>query len=198
VPVGAFVDLEWRLMGLGGHVSHGPAFAAGATLADGFVRVGLGGLGRPGPLNPATFPVVLPAGTSYKGRRRLELKSDGSMLGVHLAFSQHMPFAEAIALELPITVGYGGFGFYLHGDDRNTPDGRRVSEWEDQLFDGNDSFLGVVIDASLRIGYQPQALPWLKPYAGAAFTIVPGFETMVRDDYFGVSGLIGVEVGYGI
>jgi hypothetical protein len=198
VAVGAFVDLEWRLMGLAGHVSHGPAFAAGATFADGFLRVGLGGLGRPGPLNPATFSVVLPPGTTYKGQRRLELKSDGAMLGVHVAFSQRLPFAEAIALELPITVGYGGFGFYLHGDDRDTPDGRRVSEWEDELFEGKDSFLGMVIDAGLRVGYEPAAIPWLKPYVGAAFTIVPGFETIVRDDYLGVSGVLGLEVGYGI
>ena len=198
MPVGAFVDLEWRLMGLAGHVSHGPAFAAGATFANGLVRLGLGGIARPGPINPATFSALLSDGTTYQGQRRLELKSDGSMLGVHLAFSGRLPFAKSVALELPITVGYGGFGFYLHGQDRTTPDGRRVSEWEDELFDGKDSFLGMVIDAGLRVGYQPEALPWLKPYVGAAFTIVPGFQTVVRDDYFGVSGSMGVEIGYGI
>ncbi|WP_441289915.1 hypothetical protein ACSRUE_04320 [Sorangium sp. KYC3313] len=198
VPVGGFVDLEWRVMGLGGHVSHGPAFAAGVTLANGLVRLGLGGLGRPGPMNPATFEVALPGGQTYKGQRTLELKSDGSMLGAHVGLSFRLPFAQALAVQIPITVGYGGFGFYLQGNDRKTPDGRRVSAWEDELFAGKDSFLGLVVDTGLRLGYQPDDAPWFRPYVGASFTAVPGFDTVARDDYLGFSGVLGVELGHGI
>jgi hypothetical protein len=198
VPVGGFVDIEWRVMGLAEHASHGPAFAAGVTFLNGILRLGIGGLGRPGPINPATFDVALPEGTTYKGKRELSLKSDGAMVGGHVGLSFRMPFAEELAIMLPVTIGYGGFGFYLHGDDRDTPDGRRVSEWEDELFEGKDSFLGVVVDTGLRFGYQPADTPWFRPYVGAQFTIVPGFETMVRDDYWGFSGVLGIELGHGI
>lgn len=198
VPVGAFVDLEWRVTGFAGHALHGPAFAAGATFADGLVRVGLAGSGRPGPVNPAAFVVTLPRDQTYKGRHQLELKSDGAMLGVHLGFSFRLPFEEAIALQLPITVGYGGFGFYLHGEDRNTPDGRRVSEWENELFDGRDSFLGLVLDGGVRVAFEPSTLPWLMPYMGVAVTVLPGFETLVSHDDLGVSGVLGIELGHGL
>lgn len=197
-PVGGFVDLEWRAMGLAEHLSHGPAFAAGLTLLGGRIRIGVGGLSRPGPINPATFDATLPEGRTYRGRRTVNLKSDGAMAGAHVGFSFRMPFLEELAIQIPITVGYGGFGFYLHGDDRHTPDGRRVSAWENELFEGKDSFLGVVVDAGLRVGYQLPSAPWLRPYAGLSFTIVPGYETFVRDDYLGMGGVLGVELGYGI
>src|SRR5262245_36148040 len=85
--VGGFVDLEWRAMGLGGHLSHGTSFAAGVTLLDGHLRLGLAGLNRPGPWNPATFDVTLPEGRTYRGKRRLALRSDGAMAGAHVALS---------------------------------------------------------------------------------------------------------------
>jgi hypothetical protein len=198
VPVGGFVDLEWRVLGLAEHVSHGPAFAAGVTFLNGLLRLGIGALGRPGPINPATFDVRVPDGKTYKGKRDLELKSDGAMVGVHLGLSLPLPFYEPLSIQVPLTVGYGGFGFYLHGEDRETPDGRRVSEWENELFDGKDSFLGVVIDTGLRLGYQPEDVPWLRPYAGVSFTVVPNYETFVRNDYLGFGGVVGLEIGHGI
>lgn len=198
VPVGGFVDLEWRVLGLAEHVSHGPAFAAGVTFLNGLLRLGVGALGRPGPINPATFDVSLADGKTYKGKRDLELKSDGAMVGVHVGLSLPLPFYEPLSLQVPLTVGYGGFGFYLHGEDRDTPDGRRVSEWENELFDGKDSFLGVVIDTGLRLGYQPESVRWLRPYAGVSFTVVPNYDTFVRDDYLGFGGVVGLEIGHGI
>lgn len=198
VPVGGFVALEWRVLGLAEHLAHGPAFAAGLTFLDGWLRLGVGGMARPGPINPATFDATLPGGVTYKGKREVQLKSDGAMAGVHLGVSIPMPFLEGLAIQVPLTLGYGGFGFYLHGDDRETPDGRRVSAWENELFDGKDSFLGLVIDTGLRVGYQPSDVPWLRPYAGLSFTVVPGYETFVRDDYLGVGGVVGVELGHGL
>lgn len=196
--VGGFVDLEWRVMGLGGHVSHGPAFAAGATFFDGLLRVGLGGLARPGPWNPATFDVALQDGTTYRGQSVLSLRSDGMMLGLHVALAFEVPRAPWLAIAFPVTVGYGGFGFYLNGDDRDTPDGRRVSEWENQLFGGRDSHLGIVIDGGVRFLAVLPNTPWLRPYAGANVTLLPGFETVVTRSYSGFSGSLGVEIGLGL
>ena len=85
--VGGFLDLEWRAMGLGGHLSHGGAFAAGVTLLEGHLRLGVAGLGRPGPWNPTTFDVTLPEGRTYRGKRRLSLRSDGGMAGAHVALA---------------------------------------------------------------------------------------------------------------
>jgi hypothetical protein len=192
--VGGFVDLEWRVFGLGGHVSHGPGFAAGITLLDGHLRLGVAGFGRPGPWNPATFDVTLPEGETYRGKRVLSLRSDGAMSGVHVAFA--LPLTERVTLTLPATIGYGGFGFYLQGDDRQTPDGRRVSEWENELFGGKDSYLGLVVDAGMRLHWRLDAAPWLKPYVAGYYTTVPNFETVVRDDYSGISGALGLEVSY--
>lgn len=195
--VSMFIDLEWRVYGIAQHVSHGPAFAAGVSLLRDHLRIGFGGLARPGPFNPATFEVELEEGTQYRGQSTVSLRNDGMMGGVHLSYSTPLPFLRSFALQVPLTLGYGGFGYYLTGDDRDTPDGRRVSEWEDELFDNKDAYIGFVLDAALRLRYQPRALPRLMPYAGVGFTVVPGFETVVRDDYFGFSGLLGVEVGLG-
>jgi hypothetical protein len=192
--VGGFIDLEWRLLALADHASHGPAFAAGITLFQGVLRLGVGGMSRPGPLNPAEFPVAIPGGDSYKGKERLALRSDGLMAGVHAALSIPLPFEPKLALEVPVTVGYGGFGFYLQGEDRQTPDGRRVSAWEDELFDEKDAYVGVVVDASLRLRYKLQALPAVRPYIAISYTTVPGFETAIRNGYEGPGGAIGVQI----
>ena len=198
VPIGGFVALEWRAFALAGHLSHGPAFAAGVSLWNGTLRLGVGGLSRPGPWNPASFDVELPDGQSYRGQRTLSLRSDGAMAGVHAALAFELPGVPWLALTLPVTVGYGGFGFYLQGADRKTPDGRRVSEWEDELFDGRDSHLGVVIDAGVRVNWVMAETRWLRPYLGIYYTTVPGFSTVVRNDYSGLSVALGVELGHGL
>jgi hypothetical protein len=198
VTVGGFVDLEWRALGLAQHVSHGPAFAAGVTLWRGKLRVGIGGLSRPGPWNPATFDVTLANGATYRGQRTVSLRSDGAMAGPQIALAFPVPRVPWLAVTLPFTVGYGGFGFYLHGRDRDTPDGRKVSEWEDELFDGRDSHLGVVIDGGVRLNVVLPTERWVRPYLGVYYTTVPGFGTVVRDSYAGFSGALGLELGYGL
>lgn len=196
--LGGFVDLEWRAFGLAGHFSHGPAFAAGVSLWDGTLRLGLGGLNRPGPWNPASFEVTLPNGASYRGQRTLALRSDGAMAGLHMALAFAVPDVPWLSVTLPVTLGYGGFGFYLQGDDRNTPDGRRVSEWENELFAGRDSHLGMVIDSGVRLNLEATQDRWLRPYAALYYTTVPGFDTLARDGYAGFSAALGVEVGHGL
>jgi len=198
VEVGGFVDVEWRVMGLADHVSHGPAFAVGLTFFDGLLRVGVGGLGRPGPINPQTFNVTLPGGATYRDQTSVNLRSDGAMVGLHVALAFEMPGAPWLALSVPLTVGFGGFGYYLTGSDRQTPDGRRVSAWENELFNERDSFLGVVIDVGARAHIVLDGVPWMRPYVGVYYTVVPGFETLVRSGYDGVSASLGLEIGHGL
>ena len=45
---GAFATLEWRGYAMAEHLSHGPAFAAGVSLWEDHLRIGLAGTARPG------------------------------------------------------------------------------------------------------------------------------------------------------
>jgi hypothetical protein len=160
--------------------------------------IALTGINRPGPWNPATFDVPLPDGASYRGQSTLSLRSDGAMAGPHVALAFGVPSVPWLAATLPFTVGYGGFGFYLHDDDRHTPDGRRVSVWENELFGDRDSFLGLVLDAGVRLALVPPRTRWLRPYIAGYYTTVPGFDTVVRNSYSGFSAALGVELGHGL
>jgi hypothetical protein len=190
-PSRSFVQMEWRAFFLADHVSHGPAFSAGVNLLGGHLRIGLAGFGRPGPWNPAEFQVKLADGVTYKDKDTLTLRSDGGMLGLYTSGSirlQKLP----VSLELPITLGFGGFGFYLQGEDRITPDGDRVSVWEDRLFNDTDSYIGPMLESGLRVTLTEQSA---RPYVGVQYTLMPGFETMVREGYSGLSVALGVALG---
>lgn len=188
-----FVGVDWRVMGLAEHVSHGPGFQAGALLFWGHLKVGLSGFARPGPINPTTFHVAL-NGRTYMGRSEFDLRSDGAVFGLFAAPRFTMPGLSWLDVEVPVMVGYGAFGFYLHGRDRETPDGRRVSQWENELLEGRDSSFGLALDVGLRLSFRVP-LSWLRPYVGVHFTNVFGYDAFVRRDYLGPSGVAGVEFG---
>lgn len=187
---GGFVGVDWRVMGLAGHVSHGPGFQAGVIFWR-HLRVGIAGFARPGPLNPATFEVTPVAGRTYKGKSTLELRSDGAFFGLMVAPA--FDIEGVVALEAPVTLGQAAFGFYLTGSDRETPDGRRVSAWENELLDGRDSGVGLGLDAGVRVSII--ASTWLRPYVGVHYTTVFGFDSYVSDSYAGPSMTLGVQLG---
>lgn len=189
----AYVSLEWRAFRLADHLSHGPAFSLGVSLLRDHLRVGLMGFGRPGPWNPAEFAVKLPDGVDYKGKTELSLRSDGAMMGAHVTGLIDLPKVPVV-LELPLQVGYGGFGFYLHGEDRITPDGDRVSVWEDRLFQDTDSFLGVIVETGVRAALDTGDRAG-RPYVGLNYTLVPGYTSVGSDSYSGFSASLGVELG---
>ncbi|HJL06751.1 MAG TPA: hypothetical protein RMH85_11385 [Polyangiaceae bacterium LLY-WYZ-15_(1-7)] len=189
-----FVGLDWRVMRLAGHTSHGPGFQVGALLFRGHLKVRVAGFARPGPINPATFEHTLPDGETYRGQGTLALRSDGSVVGLLLAPRFEIPGARWMAVELPLLVGWGAFGFYLHDEDRETPDGRRVSEWENELLDGADSGAGLALDVGLRVSFRTP-LPWLRPYVGVHHLWVVGYDATLRGSYDGFSGVAGIELG---
>lgn len=182
---GPFVDLEWRGMALAAHPSHGPGFAAGATLLGDHLRVGLAGFARPGPINPVTFEVAVP----YKGEDSVALRSDGGVTGLVVAPGTAI---GKVRLDVPVMVGYGGFGFYLTGEDRVTPDGRKPSAWENELLDARDSSFGVGVEAGLRVAWR--ASEHLSPYVAARYTSILGYDAFVRPAYGGPSLGIGLTV----
>lgn len=191
--VGAFVGLDWRGMALADHLSHGPGFQAGALLLGGHLKVGVLGFARPGPLNPTTFEVQAARGQSYKGSSTLHLRSDGAFVGLMLAPVFDLPGTGSFSVELPVTLAQAGFGFYLHGEDRKTPDGRKPSAWENELLDSRDSSFGVGLDLGLRLAYK--ASRWVQPYVGVHYSTVFGYDAYVRSSYAGPSVLLGAQVG---
>jgi hypothetical protein len=187
-----FVHVGWRALSIGGHASHGPEFAAGVRLLGGWLRLGIGGYNRPGPLNPTEFEVETSNGVSYRGSETLSLKSDGGVVG--LLVGTQIPVTEWLALDIPIIVGQAAFGFYLAGDDRNTPDGRRVSAWENEMQDGRDASFAIGVDAGLRAQFTIASVPWLKPTVGVHYLVTPGYDAYAKDDYSGLSMSAGAEL----
>jgi len=190
-PVAApYVDLGWRVMGLADHVSHGPDFQAGVRLWD-HLKIGLAGFARPGPINPRTFRHELPAGETYRGQSSLDLRSDGAVVGLVVAPTFRI---RRLNIEIPVLVGFGAFGFYLTGDDRETPDGERVSTWENALLDGADSSGGITLDVGLRLSVDTR-LPYVRPFVGLHYTRVFGYDATLASSYDGFSGVVGVAFG---
>ena len=189
--VAPFVGVGWRAMNLGDHWSHGPEFQAGVLLWR-HLRVGLAGVARPGPINPTTFELVPVGGQTYRGQTQLDLRSDGAIIGLLIGAS--FSPASWFHIDIPIILGNGQFGFYLTDDDRQTPDGRRVSEWENELQDGRDSSAGFAIDGGVRFALNLQ-VPWLRPYLGVHYTALLGYDAFLADDYSGFSIAGGLEVG---
>ena len=106
-----------------------------------------------------------------------------------------MPGVDWLSVELPVLVGQGAFGFYIYDDREPTPDGRRVSAWEDELLGGKDSFTGIGIDAGVRLAAKIPGAPWVQPYLGVHYFMLPGFDTIVRSSYDGLSVAAGVQLG---
>ncbi len=165
-PRGAsfFAGFDWRAMYLADMPAHGFGVQAGALLANGRLKVGFYGFFRPGPINPATVTVNAAGGRSYRGSRQLTLRSDGSFIGAFVA--PVVRLGERFVLEFPIAVGMSAFGSYLVGADRDTPDGRRVSAWANELFDGRDSSFAFGLEAGVRLGLRLRGAAGVIPYVG--------------------------------
>lgn len=187
-----YVGVDWRVLGIADRVSNGPGFQVGVLLFE-HLRIGFAGFARPGPINPATYELNLPAGQTYKGQSSLDLRSDGSLFGLQLAPVLSLGKARRFEIELPVILGFGAFGFYLTGDDRRTPDGRRVSAWENELMDGRDASSGFAVDVGIRFSVDVYRR-WLRVYAGAHYSSVIGYDAFLQDSYEGFSGAVGLEV----
>jgi hypothetical protein len=137
--------------------------------------------------------VTTAGGQTYKGQSVVDLRSDGAVVG--LLLGGVLDPLRWLHVEVPVVLGTGQFGFYLTDEDRDTPDGRRVSEWENELLDGRDASGGFTIDVGVRLGLRFERLRWLRPYVGGNYSTVLGYDAFVTDDYSGFSFSVGFEVG---
>jgi hypothetical protein len=167
---GAFVDTGWRGHAIGGHLSHGPEVRAGVLLFGGLLKAGVGFIGRPGPLNPQEFTLDT-SENPYRGQDSVQLRSDGATFGLLVAPT--VPINDVLSVELPVTIGQAAYGFYLQGEDRDTPDGRRVSAWENELMDGRDSSFALGVDVGARLKVTIPGAEWASPTAGVHYLFTP-------------------------
>ncbi|MEZ4827598.1 MAG: hypothetical protein R3C61_15145 [Bacteroidia bacterium] len=150
-------------------------WTGGVMLFQNHLKLGFNYFSRSGPINPQTFPLVLPAEAEYKGQTTLQLRSDHGAFGVMVApvFS-----FGGVKLEIPVSAGFMGAGYFLTGENRITPDGRRVSEWEDELMGDNDAGFGTMIEGGVKILFPLKNVP-ISLGSGIYYTLNPGWQSYV-------------------
>lgn len=173
--VGWFVTAEYSTMFLDDHVGNAVGFSAGVSLFNNHLKVGYFNYGRSGPINATTFNTELPAEVTYKGRSSVDVRADHGAFGLMIAPTFNLPNSR-LQIDIPIYIGSFGAGFYLTGEDRITPDNRRVSEWEGELFEEEDANFGGLTEIGIRL-LIPSKLNRLKYGVGIHYTATQGWTT---------------------
>lgn len=183
--VGFYIAPEYSAMLLDNHVGNAVGFNVGVSLLNRKLSIGLRYVGRSGPINEhQEFPLVLSNGQTYKGKSTVNLGGDHGYFGLELAYNYNFG-NDRWMLKIPFSFGQVGAGFYLKGEDRVTPDGRRVSEWEDDLQGGSDAGFGLAAELGANLYYQPfKKLSYFSVGLGAHFTKTFGYESFIGGNDF--------------
>lgn len=171
--IGWFITPEVGVMFLEDHVGNSVGASFGMKLWKNRLKIGINAYGRSGPINPKTFTVEAYNGQIYKGSSTLTLRADYGTIGLMIAPTFKVKNVE---IDVPVSYGMGGGGFYLVGDDRNTPDGARVSEWENKLMNGEDAASGSWLEFGIR-GFFPTQIKGIQVGAGVHYSMVQGWKT---------------------
>ena len=171
--IGWFITPEIGAMFLDDHVGNTVGAAFGMNLWKNRLKVGIHAYGRSGPINPTTFTIEAFNGQTYKGSSTLNLRADWSTVGILIAPTFKVRNVE---IDVPINYGMAAGGFYLFGDDRKTPDGARVSAWENKLMNGEDAAAGSWLEFGVR-GFFPTKVKGIQFGAGVHYTIIQGWKT---------------------
>ncbi|MEZ4773904.1 MAG: hypothetical protein R3D00_12035 [Bacteroidia bacterium] len=172
---GWFFSAEAGVMFHNDDIGRTVGWTGGLLLLHNHLKVGVNYFSRSGPVNPHTFPLVLPEGVNYKGQTTLQLRSDHGAFGAMAA--PVFPVGK-LTLEIPVSAGFMGAGYFLTGENRITPDGRRVSEWEDELMGDTDAGFGTMLEAGVKVLYPLKNLP-VSLGAGVYYTVNPGWKSYV-------------------
>jgi hypothetical protein len=172
--IGWFVTPEVGFMFLDDHIGNSIGGTFGIKVWKNRIKVGIMGSGRPGPVNPATFDLQPINGQSYKGKSTLKVRGDWGTFGLMVAPTFKV---RKLEVDVPITFGGGAGGFYLAGDDRKTPDGDRVSVWENKLFNGEDAGFGTMTEFGVRT-FIPTKVQGMSFGLGVHYTLINGWKTL--------------------
>lgn len=173
--IGWYVTPEVSALLLDNHVGKAVGVSFGFNFFNEHLKVGAFTYGRSGPINSKTFKTNLAPGTTYKGKQSIDLRADHGAFGLMLAPSFKLP-ESGIEIDFPIYIGSIGAGFYLAGEDRKTPDNRKVSEWENELFDGKNAAFAGMMEYGVR-AFFPTKLNGLKWGVGLHYTTVQDWQT---------------------
>ncbi len=174
---GWFVTAEYSTMFLKDHIGQAPGFSMGLKLLKDHLKIGYFNYFRSGPINSHTVNTPLPNGLTYKGKSSVDLRADHGAFGLMIAPSFTLRKSK-IEIDFPIYIGSIGAGFYLAGDDRNTPDNRRVSDWENDLFDGKDAAFAGMTEFGVRAMF-PAQINGLQWGVGVHYLTVQDWTTYV-------------------
>lgn len=147
--------------------------AFGVKLFKQRLKVGAQFYGRPGPINSMEYTVTPSNGQLYKGQNTITLRADHGTFGLFVSPIFNL---KKFRIEIPLSIGSMGGGFYLLGDDRLTPDGDRVSVWEDRLMEGQDAGFSTFYEFGTRL-FVPMPNEHISLGLGIHYTIAPDWET---------------------
>jgi hypothetical protein len=174
--IGWYITPEAGAMFLKDHTG----LSLGATFGLKFwkdrIKFGAVIINRPGPINSATFKTQTANNQMYLGRTSFDLRADWAMFGATIAPCFRL---KQVELNVPISFGSGVGGFYLHGDDRKTPDGARVSEWENKLFTSpglDEASGGGWTEFGLQ-AFFPTKVKGVQIGAGMHYMLISGYKT---------------------
>lgn len=171
--IGWFITPEISAMFLDDHVGNAVGASFGIKVWKDRLKIGINAYGRSGPINPKTFTLEAYNGQTYKGSSTLRLRADYGTLGLMIAPTFNI---KKVQIDVPISYGMAGGGFYLVGEDRKTPDGARVSEWENKLMNGEDAAQGSWLEFGVR-GFFPTKIKGIQFGAGVHYSMVQGWKT---------------------
>lgn len=183
--IGFYFNPHYSAMFLDDHVGNAFGFNIGISSKNRKWTAGIRFYSRSGPINEGQeYDLVLADGQTYKGKSVLKLGADHGYVGVEIAYSFRAS-DDKILVRIPVSMGQVGAGFYLKGEDRITPDGRRVRDWEDDLQEGNDAGFGAALELGVEVFYSPfEDLPYIAFGGGAHYTKTFGYESFIGgDDY---------------
>jgi hypothetical protein len=198
--IGWYITPEVGLMSLGNDalgksIGKSVGFSFGFKFWKERIKVGFMAYGRPGPINSATFTTTFVNNQTYKGKKSADLRADWGTFGLMIAPTFKVKNVE---IDVPIMLGGGAGGFYLVGEDRKTPDGARVSVWEDKLFNGEDAAFGTMAEVGVR-AFVPTKIKGISVGAGLHYTMINGWKTLVdpNGDFYNNKLRASVFVNFG-
>lgn len=140
-----------------------------------WLNVGIHTAYRPAAWSSHRKPLTLPQGETYKGKTQVGLAQQFGFAGLHIAPSYTFDALPSLSVDVPLRLGVGFLGTPLQGDDRDTPNGERVSEIVDQLTGGEDLSMNIALDLGARLKWTPSRSLGLSLFAGAHYTDFLGY-----------------------
>jgi len=182
---GFYFQPFYSSMFLENHVGNAIGTNIGIRIPKSNWEIGIRYYGRSGPINEhISYELQLPDGQTYKGKSSLQLGADHGYTGLEVAYTLH-PKTTNWSIRFPISFGSIGAGFYLKGEDRETPDGRRVSEWEDEFQEGSDAGFGLQSEIGVQAFYRiSDKFDFFQIGGGIHYANTFGYQSFLGGDDF--------------